>query len=524
MNSQQLFDSITALPDGMVEAAEGHRFRKTSRVLRYAGIAAAVVVAVGIAGLLSGRAPTVPRSATGGGGHIADGDGGSYMHYVGPVLPLTALDGAEGITAERSVDYDFSPYRTEMHSYEHNGQTYSYDASKRETVVTDSYVLTNETDEDRTLQLMYGAELRFNDALERLPRITVNGSETETALHAAAYSGAFADGKGQRSTSERMNLEEIRAWSGYVDLLSDGQYTASAFASLPSLDLPVTVYRIDGYTLSETDAKNPTLQISFSLTDADTVVLTYGSNGGENDFEAGRYTRIVGRVNDPRTGPLYLIFLGGDMADCVLQGYRSGGASPGEELDISAAVTRYESTMEEVLRMIVDDHFKESTGFHSRAYLYAIEGATVADAAERELLYAVAADLLCSYGALSDAPAGRYSFGMLEDVFEAYSVQRIIYQSFAVTVPAHGSVRVTVAMRKEASYDFTGAEQNTDGYDLATQLGSVLRFTAQTASVSSVDAVEILDNSFGFDPAQGVTEVVLDDAVPHYWMQVQKKR
>ena len=174
--------------------------------------------------------------------------------------------------------------------------------------------------------------------------------------------------------------------------------------------------------------------------------------------------------------------------------------------------------------MIVDDHFKESTGFHSRAYLYAIEGATVADAAERELLYAVAADLLCSYGALSDAPAGRYSFGMLEDVFEAYSVQRIIYQSFAVTVPAHGSVRVTAAMRKEASYDFTGAEQNADGYDLATQLGSVLRFTEQRASVSSVDAVDILGGNFGFDPAQGVTEVVLDDAVPHYWMQVQKKR
>ena len=523
MNSEILFDCITALPDGRVEEAEAHRFRKTPRVLRYAGIAAAVIVAVGVVGMLSSRTPLTPHGSASGGGGVGVEDGIRYMHYVGPVLPLTAADGAEGVTVTRSVDYDFAPYRSEQITYEHNGQTYSYDKSAREAVVTDSYLLTNETGEDQTLTLLYGAELRFNDALDALPRITVDGAETETELHAAAYAGVFADGTGRRSETERLNLEEIREWAGYAELLSDGQYQASAFAPLPTLDFPVTVYRVDGYALGETDAPNPTLQISFSVTDEHAVVLTYGSNGGSNDFEAGRYTRIVGRVNDLRTAPMYLIVSGGDLADYELQGYRSGGANSGEELDVSANVTRYETTMQDVLQMVVDQHFGTDQSFQNRAYLYGIEGATVADAAPREMLYGVAADLLCAYGVFSENPAGRYFFGMLEDTFEAYVMQRILYQSFEVTVPAHGSVRVTATMRKSASYDYTGERQRADGYDLATQLGSTLRFTEQRASVSNADLVHILDNSFGFDPDAGITEVQLDLDTAHYWMQVQKR-
>ena len=525
MNSEVLFDCITALPDGMVEAAEAHVFRRKKEWKPWAA-AAAVTVIVGLglmlhSGALRGMGQSAPGVTGSGGGGT---DGVSYMHYVGPVLPLTALDGAEGVMAERSVDYDFSPYRPVMHSYEHNGQTYSYDASRRETIVTDSYVLTNETDADRTLRLVYGVEGCFNDALERLPEITVDGAKAETALHPAAYSGAFADATGRHSETERLNLEEIRSWDGYAALLGDGRYQESAFAALPTLDLPVTVYRIDGYELSETDAPNPSLQISFSLTDDNALVLTYGSNGGSNDYETGRYSRVVGRVNDPRTAPMYLIVCGGDLADYKLQGYRNGGANPGEEIDVGASVTRYETTMDTVLRMVVDEHFDTDGTSCSRSYLYGPFGeATVAAAATREMLYDAAADLLLRYGVLSDNPAGRFAFGMLEEVFEAYSMQRILYQSFSVTIPAHRSVTVTATMRKEASYDFVGKGQKSDGYDLATQLGSTLRFTSQRASVSAVDAVEILENNFGFDPDAGISEVTLDPGTAHYWMQVRKK-
>ncbi len=525
MNSEILFDCITALPDGMVEAAEGHVFRRKKAWKPWAA-AAAVTVIVGLglmlhSGALRGMGQSAPGVTGSGGGGT---DGVSYMHYVGPVLPLTAPDGAEGITAERSVDYDFSPYRTELRTFESGGKQLSYDASKREALVTDRYVLTNESDDARTLTLLYGAPLRFNDALACLPEITVDGAPAETALHAGPYSGCFANARGERDETERLNLEEIRSWSGYAELLADGTYQAAAFEAPPALDFPVIVYRVDGYEVAPTDAVNPTLQLSFSLDPEKTTVLTYGSNGGSNDYESGVFSRIVGAVNDPRTSPMMLIVIGDDIAAYSLQGYRNGGANPGEEIDVGASVTRYETTMDTVLRMVVDEHFDTDGTSRSRSYLYGPFGeATVAAAATREMLYDAAADLLLRYGVLSDNPAGRFAFGMLEEVFEAYSMQRILYQSFSVTIPAHRSVTVTATMRKEASYDFVGKGQKSDGYDLATQLGSTLRFTAQTASVSNADAVEILDNSFGFDPENGVTEVRLDPAAGHYWMQVKKR-
>lgn len=525
MNSEILFDCITALPDGMVEAAEGHVFRRKKGWKPWAA-AAAVTLVVGLGllwgrGALRGAGGAAPRTESGGGGSE---DALRYMHYVGPVLPLTAPDGAEGIAAARSVDYDFSPYRTELRTFESGGKQLSYDASKREAVVTDRYVLTNEGDADRTLTLLYGAPLRFNDALACLPEITVDGAPAETTLHAAPYSGCFANARGERDETERLNLEEIRSWSGYAELLADGTYQAAAFEAPPALDFPVIVYRVDAYEVAPTDAVNPTLQLSFTVDTEKTRVLTYGSNGGSDDEETGYCTRHVGALRDARTRPMYLIVCGEDVTDCALQGYRDGGTNPGEEIDVQAKLTRYETTMDAVLRMVVDEHFDTDGSSRSRSYLYGSGGeATVAAAASRELLYDAAADFLTRFGVFSGDPASRYQFGMLEDVFETYAMQRIVYQSFSVTVPAHQSVTVTAAMRKGASYDFTGAGQKSDGYDLATQLGSTLRFTAQTASVSSTDAVEILDNSFGFDPENGVTEVRLDPDTPHYWMQVKKR-
>ncbi len=78
-------------------------------------------------------------------------------------------------------------------------------------------------------------------------------------------------------------------------------------------------------------------------------------------------------------------------------------------------------------------------------------------------------------------------------------------------------------MRKQTGRDHMGPGMNVHGYDLATQLGSTLCFTQQSASVRSTDAVEIVANNFGFDPDGGVNAVALDMKTEHYWMQVRKK-
>ena len=521
MNSADILNAMTLLPENMVGEAAEHKFKKKSHILRYAGFAAAAVVCVaGIFAVRSGQSS--PNAGSGSGG----GDGVRFMHYMGPVLPMTSLDDASGVAVSRSVDYDFSPYHTVMRSFtDHTGEVYSYDTSRREAVVTDRYELTNTADEDKTLRLLYPAELSYNDALERLPQITVNGEKAETALHAAQYSGVFADGYGAVSQTERLNLEQLSTFNDYVNLFSDNSYRDSAFSPAPSLDVPVTVYRVDGYEVPETDAVNPTLQLSFSCDPAKTVIMTYGSNGGSNDYETQRFTRHVGALSDLRVSPMYLILYGEDITEYELQGYRDGGTDPGEEIPITARVTRYETTMDAIVRMIVDEHFDTDDIFRSRSYLYGIDGEpTVAGAASREMLYDAAANLLCSYGLFSDDPIERYSFGMLEELFEAYTMQRIFYQEFTVTVPAGGSVTVTAVQNKEASYDFIGKNRSRDAYELATQLGSTLKFDSLTASVSSAEEIEMGENNFGFDPEKGVTQAELDMSTDHYWMLVRKRQ
>ena len=102
--------------------------------------------------------------------------------------------------------------------------------------------------------------------------------------------------------------------------------------------------------------------------------------------------------------------------------------------------------------------------------------------------------------------------------------ERVLYLSFPVTVPAGGSVTVSASLWKAPSYDFgcSGSENvGLQGYDLATALGSNLVFTSQTAALTNAENIEIVPAEPGFDPANGVTEVILDLSEPHYYLEIR---
>lgn len=501
MNPEILYDCITALPDGMVEEAKTHVFRRKSEwKLWTAAAAVTVVAALGLmwtSGALHGMG-----SAGGGGG--GGQDGYSYMQYIGPVLPLTALGGDGNLAATRHVDYDFSPYSS-IQSTAEDGSTFSQ--WKSEAVVTDRYVLENRSASDETVTMLYPAELTLGDASDRLPAIAVNGEAADTQLYPGLYAGGFEDAWGGNDPKGSLNLSNPRCWEDYAALLSDPAYPARAMQAYPVLDLPVTVYHVDQIDAGETDATAPTLQMSFSIDFEKTAVLSWGANGGRNDRENGICGRMTGQSE------MYVILSGDDIDGYTLQGYRNGGCNEGEEIEVSATVTRYETTLDAVLREVLSDWIENRRGGED----------TVASALSFDTLIGAVSDVLARYGALSERPAERYSFGMLEDVFDFFSMRRVMYLRFDVTVPAGGTTEVCAVMQKEASRDFTGKALNVNGYDLATQLGSALRFTAQRASVSNTEDIRILENSFGFDPERGVSEALLDPSVEHYWMQIQKR-
>jgi hypothetical protein len=135
----------------------------------------------------------------------------------------------------------------------------------------------------------------------------------------------------------------------------------------------------------------------------------------------------------------------------------------------------------------------------------------------------LAGEMLSRYGLISDSVMDRYADGRLDDFMrEVAAVDRIMYVTFDAVIPAHGTVTVSATMTKAASIDFVGENANRNGFDMVTTLGSNIRFTQQTAAVTGTEFVRFLDNSFGFDPKNGVTRVKLDLSEQHYFMDVEK--
>ena len=57
---------------------------------------------------------------------------------------------------------------------------------------------------------------------------------------------------------------------------------------------------------------------------------------------------------------------------------------------------------------------------------------------------------------------------------------------------------------------------------MASRLGSNIGFTRAGASISGYDEIEIVQQNFGFDIENGVTEVMLSLDEPHYYLEVRK--
>ena len=508
MKSNDLIDIIGEAADEHIRDAKSAKKKAMPRWAKWSsGIAACLVVALGINILFNNMGS---ESGSGGDSDL------SYMAYYGPVLPLTIQGDSSGITAERSINFDFATY---------DGYQRGYGESK----ITDFYELKNETDENRTITLLYpfaGTMQQWED----YPTIAVDGTEVSMEMYPGPYSGGFEGVWGAKNQENgSVNIKSLDSFEGYQALLSTDDYLNSAFDTFPELNQTVYVYRLHDFVYSETtEDVNPTLSMDFYIDYEKTTVFSYGMNGASWDHESGYCSRRKGGIEyRPNASPEvrhpddgYVILLGEDLESYTLQGYRDGGCDEGEELnDVSCTITRYETTLGEIMY----DLLEVSRGDTIRQMESQLSGKIDVDGMPAADLYmGLAAELLYSYSPIGDAPKERYSTGMLEDIFSGvYTNRRVIYLSFDVTIPAGESVKVEVLQTKDASMDYVGKDKGKDGYDMATQLGSNLVFTGQTASISNYDAIEIVSQNFGFDLTGGITSVHLDLNELHYYLEVR---
>lgn len=481
MNIQLFSNALGNINDKYI--TEALKYRKNITWLKWGAIAACACLIISLGTFLIASLNGLPDSnfgfgaSAGGSGHD---ESTVFMSYAGPVFPLTALEATGGIQAERNLAFDF------------NTDRWNY------VTVRDSYTLTNTTDRDITITAVYPHVSSFRTELR--PTVTVNGAETDTALFPGMYS----------------YNDDVSSWEDYKALLADGAYMKEAFAAYPELNQPVTVYKLTDVTYSGNDpfAEAPTLSISCTIDYDKTAILLYKFNGLTSDRKTGYWNGSLFIHDGRQNEEYYMVVLGDDIGEYTVEGYRNGGCHPYDRIDgVSADIERYETTLGEALKTFAQAQYDEWSLFSS------------------DLPFADGVTFDMYYGEICRAFVNKeayrvYRDSRFDDIFGSVEYyNRVFYRTFEVTIPSHSAAEITVEQTKEASYDYycaAGENEGVEGYDMVTRLGSTLAFTAQSASLTAPDNVEIVRQNFGFDLERGITQVDLDLSQEHYYLEIKR--
>lgn len=420
----------------------------------------------------------------------------TYMSYQGPVFPLTVVDNTADLTAERKTDFDFSQYQNMYYTTVCN--------------VTDSYVLTNHSQEDKTITMLYPFASSLQDLARSPASVNVNGSEIQTSLYAGSYAGSYSGAIGSEESELLLNLSEPSNWEDYKTILSDGSYLSHALEeSLSFSGTTVTVYKFTNPWSSGDDAPNPSIRVGFDLDYENTTILTYGFSGSSFDYKNGSMIQEFSIPHQPEAA-YYMIVLGENIHNMTSGCYVTGGTDPDtKQMEGGVTIECFETDLDEILRKIAAMMFdvleqpekEERIGF--------------------ELYYRLLCEWLITDGPLSESGIARYGCYLEEN--DVCYCSRVFYLSAQIIIPADSSTTVTANLVKKASTDYTGSSEKRDGYDMVTRLGTSLDFTKQEASISNTEGIEILHQNFGFDLVGGITSVTLDMNQEHYFMDIRKK-
>lgn len=407
---------------------------------------------------------------------------GNYDSYAGPVLPMTALSGAEGLEVSRNVDFDFSSYKQGRENLLETGSA----------VITDTYELTNTTSEPVAVKLAYGFEGQFTDPEDQFPRITLDGQQVLTEIIASVD----ADG----------DLYRAGSWKAYRDVLIQQEPLSAALTPAKVPEVPVTVIRLSGfrYSLPETAKSVPVgsepifVGAEFAIPEGTRVWTNHYDMTRQEDGLWQVYARWEVELYFEGTVPE-------EIRPVANIGYNVTENSVLEVQDRKEE--RFSSTLGACLKTAAEgyDFWAENEGYPNPGVL------------SPEQLLQGACKLLAQ-------PDYRFSSGEIRAIsglyYDVVSDVRMLYRIFEVEIPAGGTVTVEAVFTQEPSYDFAGPKQYREGYDLVPTFGSSLSFVEQRASLSGWEYITIRKQNFGFDLRKGITEVGLDMQVERYYLDV----
>lgn len=417
--------------------------------------------------------------------NIEGSGSGDFNTYRGPVLPMTSLNGAEGVDVTRKVDFDFSPYQ---------GQAEYGILTEGAAGITDTYSLTNTTNDTKTLELVYGFQGQFIDEREEFPSIAVDGQEIEPVLYPSVDTGEL--------------IRHTHNFEHFSQTLGENDFLGIAMEKPDKLDIPVTAYHFTDLAYEGTEvASYPMLTLQYSIDENTTVWTNIVDSIGTTDD--GKH-RLMIRV-DRAEGWIYT--QGGTLIDLEFGGNKGYNTNENSSIEVKFQVETYETTLDDVIRL------------HAQNYDYwAIHGQESypnPGCVTPEILAEGTIKRIHEKGFLE--PSDRIR--LISELFqETITEPRMMYMVFPVTLEPGRSATVDASYIQEPSYDINGPKQYREGYELATKLGSDLHFTALGSSLSNTEAITLGKQNFGFDLDKGITEVNLDLNVERYYLEVIIKK
>lgn len=508
----KIYDAITEIYDEFVEEALNYKAdgeKKTKKWKHYCAMAASFALVVGIGTYLWQNGAFQGASSGNGSGGGSGNEIQTFMSYAGPVFPLTIEGENENISATRQINYDFSPYLPqEKTQVLEDGSENIFNISKREAIITDTYLLENQGNLEETVTFRYPITATLNHHKNQLPTIQVDGKEVESRLRLGDSESCYEEDF--PSSFYANTLED------YVDFLENGHIFSDTTGV--SLDIPVTVYRFTDHQANFEEGNNPTLAVSCTIDNDKTVILTHGFHGGSWNEDTGERINSYSIPQPNETGfeeTRYFIVIGEDV-EISLQGYKTGGYEPKDEIDSpTATIIREETTISGVLEETFVEIMQKDSYYTIPEEIFSL--------ISQEQFLQLMANVLENYQMLKPEEENYFQPAMLEEIFSMImSVNRLFYVEFEVTIPSGTAVEVVAQANKEASYNhyYKGSDISTNGFDLVTQLASTLTFAEQSATIQTHSIVEIVGQNFGFDVENGITSVELDLEVPYYYLYV----
>ncbi len=405
------------------------------------------------------------------------GSSGGYDAYAGPILPLTTVSGGEGITTQRHVDFDCSTY----------DETYvrsTIDSS--EVIVTDTYQLTNSTAEEKRLTLAYPYELRTGRERGFFPTITVEGQEVQPELYF--------------SLDSDKNIQRAKSFANYKERMAEKDFLASALEEPVVADIPVKAYHFTDITYNG-DRKGtiPFLTMTFTIPEG-AKVWTRHYDASAYGEEKDSYSLWFGDTLDEQDAA-WVFVADGDIENITFGG--NLGFNETEDSVLSDVTYEYE-----ILETTFADlmwKFAQEYDFWADNDYYPDPGLITPEILYRDTMKRIGGDMGEGYDPMFGDPI----HCVTDKFYNTFVGTRLQYMIFPVTIPAGETVTVEAKYWKEASYNFM-SENGSDGYEIATQLGSSLTFTNLTASIQNTQWIEIEKQDLGFAPQNGIMKTNLD--------------